>query len=118
MAEKHGNWSDWGKRLRAHVRETDGVTWAGIAKDLDQSESGIRHWCNGTREINLVDFFRLCAAAKADPAQILFGGIKLTDEHRKILSEAVITVLESDPAVLPHYAPLIRNITKDRRRKP
>lgn len=89
---KNTDWLDWGDRLRAHVREQK-ISWTSIASALDQHESGIRHWCNGTRDINLVDFFRLCGAAGADPQAILFGEPLVTEEQKRQLGEAVISVL-------------------------
>lgn len=108
-----GIWLDWGRRLRAHVREQPDISWAKIARDLDISEAAVRHWCNGTRDINLADFFRLCAAAKADPAQILFGRVIVTDDQRRRLGDLVMSVLESDPATTPGYGSLITSIKRD-----
>lgn len=102
--------------MRTHVRDKRAVTWTKIADDLGQAESTVRHWCNGTREINLSDFFRLCDAAQADPVKILFGRHTLTEEARKRVSNMVIEVLEADPAARPGYRPLT-SIKRDRRKR-
>lgn len=116
MAEKTGNWEHWGARLRAHVKDQQ-IQWAKIAEGIEQAESTIRSWCNGTREINLRDFFRLCAAANAEPAQILFGRMTITDDQRMRLGNLVVSVLESDPTVAQHYAPMVSEIKRDYRAK-
>jgi transcriptional regulator with XRE-family HTH domain len=81
-------WEGWGERLRRH-KKAKGLKWGDIADKLQMSEVGIRKWINGDNDINLVDFFRLCAAMDADPIQILFGRAALNDEQRKMLSELV-----------------------------
>jgi transcriptional regulator with XRE-family HTH domain len=66
-------WQDWGTRFRNGCREK-GTSTRKVSEKLDLAESTVRSWINGTREINLSDFFRLCAAAGLDPASILFAG--------------------------------------------
>lgn len=110
----NNRWLDWGMRLRAHVKERKDVSWTKIAEKLDTTEGAVRHWCNGTRDINLKDFFRLCEVAEADAPQILFGRVSLGDVQKKQLGELVASVLESDPSVAPHYARLIGGIQQDK----
>jgi transcriptional regulator with XRE-family HTH domain len=64
-------WADWGKRFRAGCRGK--TTTRQVAEKLGLAESTVRSWINGTRELNLTDFFRLCGAAGLDPALILFA---------------------------------------------
>ena len=64
-------WRGWGKRFRAECADR-GLNLAMVAERLDLAESTLRSWTNGTREINLADFFRLCNAADVDPKSILF----------------------------------------------
>lgn len=80
-------WAGWGQRLRAHVKEKR-IPWEKVAARVGESGvaiSTVRSWLNGTRDINLVDFFALCKAAEADPAAILFGVSSLTPEQRQLL---------------------------------
>jgi transcriptional regulator with XRE-family HTH domain len=69
-------WESWGSRMRAHIKRR-GLKWNQIAELMEMngtSGSGIRHWLNGTRSINLREFFQLCTVVDADPAIILFNG--------------------------------------------
>lgn len=61
----------WGERLRRH-HKARGLSARQIAERAGQAESTIRSWINGSRQISLDDFMRLCIAAEADPAEILF----------------------------------------------
>lgn len=70
----------WGAALRDHVRTVRG-SWTKIAGVMGRSEAAIRHWCNGTREINLSEYLQLCAVAGADPGTLLMTG----DEFRRQL---------------------------------
>jgi hypothetical protein len=56
---------------------------------MDVTEDAIRKWISGHNEINLVDFFRLCVAMKADPLKILFGRSALNDEQRNMLADLI-----------------------------
>lgn len=69
---ERGTWLDWGKRIRAHVALRE-LSWGSVADRMGVTEAGLRHWLNGTRDINLVDFFSLCGAIDADPSEMLFG---------------------------------------------
>lgn len=69
---KKAIWRDWGARFRKHCRDKK-INNVFLADKLEMSESGVRSWVNGNREINLSDFFRLCTAASVEPSQILFG---------------------------------------------
>lgn len=65
-------WTRWRDRLRekkADARMSDGK----IAEAMSVSRQTVNHWLTGRNEINLTDFFRLCAAIKADPCEVLFG---------------------------------------------
>lgn len=63
----------WGPRFREQSR-AKGFNLGHIAGKLGLAESTVRSWTNGTRDINLSDFLRLCAAAQLDPAVLLFQG--------------------------------------------
>jgi hypothetical protein len=43
-----------------------------LAAKLDMHPNSIRAWINGNRDLNLVDFFRLCSAGGIDPQAVLF----------------------------------------------
>lgn len=66
------DWQGWGKRLKAHMK-TAGVTQDALAEKMDVTQGAIAHWLSGRREINLNDYFKLCALAAADPRAVLFG---------------------------------------------
>jgi transcriptional regulator with XRE-family HTH domain len=65
-------WKTWGSRFRQQCRDK-GLNLAKIAERLDLAESTVRSWTNGTRKINLSDFFRLCGAAGIEPSEVLFA---------------------------------------------
>lgn len=68
-------WQDWGTRFRHACRDKPTpLTTKDVADRLGMAESSVRSWLNGTREINLSDFFRLCDAVGIDPATVLFSG--------------------------------------------
>ena len=59
----------WGEKYRKAIKGK--YTLAQIAEKLEMSESALRSWVNGNREINLSDFVRLCASSRLDPAALL-----------------------------------------------
>jgi len=63
----------WGRRFREYVTDKE-TTLADVAERIGRAESTIRSWTNGTRDINLKEFFELCDAAGLDPASVLFAG--------------------------------------------
>lgn len=62
----------WGQRFRDLVK-AKGFSLGQIAARIEVSESSVRHWTNGIRDINLSDFLRMCRAANLDPATVLFS---------------------------------------------
>ena len=84
-----------------------------VAGRLSLSEPALRSWLNGNRQINLVDFFRLCAAAMADPRMILFGSVGLTPEQKQQLGQAVVSILENDTAVSTNYPQFVKQLQND-----
>jgi transcriptional regulator with XRE-family HTH domain len=62
----------WGLRFRTFIR-AKGLNLSAIAEKMGLAESTIRSWTNGTRDVNLSDFLRLCRAAGLDPASVLFA---------------------------------------------
>ena len=90
---KNPDWKEWGVRLRAHIKGRRTKSWTQVAEAMGQAESTVRSWCNGTREINLVDFMRLCHAAEADPQSILFDVRHITDAEKLKIGDAVVSAL-------------------------
>lgn len=71
--ERDRTTNKWGTRFRqAAFRK--GWTLAKLAEKLEMSESGLRSWTNGHRQINLSEYINLCDTAELDPAVILFAG--------------------------------------------
>lgn len=109
MSEKVHEWSGWGRRFRAQIKEKDLSLAAVAAKmippDSDEplAESTLRSWTNGTRNINLSDVFWLCEVAGVDPAIVLFGRPLMTDAQRRAIGELTTSLLESDPTASPGY---------------
>ena len=64
-------WKAWGIRFRQHCRAKH-LSLRTISERIERAESTVRSWTNGTRDINLVDFFRLCIAAGIDRPGSLF----------------------------------------------
>lgn len=81
-----------------------------IAERMGRSESALRSWTNGNREINLSEFFALCAAAEVHPSQALFGGVPLDSETRRRLGELVVGIMDADPAVSQDYRKMSKNL--------
>lgn len=65
----------WGTRFRMALKAKDS-SLAKLAghKKVNRSESALRSWTNGTRDINLAEFLQLCDAAEIDPSLVLFAG--------------------------------------------
>ena len=105
-------WKLWGKRIRVQMRERR-LRPVAVAHKVGISEPALRSWINGNREINLSDFFRLCDAVRADPRQMLFGSVGLSEEQRQLLGQRVVQILESDTATNSHYPKLVRNLQQD-----
>lgn len=77
-------WTGWAQRFRQHCSR-HGLKLKDVADRLGKAESTVRSWTNGTREVNLTEFFALCAAAQADPATVLFGHVVLTERQRELV---------------------------------
>lgn len=75
---------NWGARYRQAIK-LKGLNLAKVAEKLDIHESTVRSWTNGHRDINLVDFLKLCRAAEVDAWPILFANV---DERALALLEA------------------------------
>ena len=112
MATKENDWRVWGTRLRVHMKEHR-IRPVTLAAKFGISEPAMRSWINGNRQINLSDFFTLCVAAKADPRQILFGGMGLSLEQKQALGQAVVSILEADTAAAPGYPELVKQLQQD-----
>jgi transcriptional regulator with XRE-family HTH domain len=68
---KRRDWQDWGQRFQVEMK-TKGLDTKQLAVRVGRAYSTVRGWINGSREINLSDFFLLCSAAGINPAAILF----------------------------------------------
>jgi len=102
MEKIQNGWRHWGHRLRLHVRESR-RTWGKLAEQLEVTEGTLRHWCNGTREINLTTFFSLCEKAEADPHLILFGQPYLNEESARQMGSQLTAMLAHDASLNPRY---------------
>lgn len=71
---KKSEWRHWGARFRNETGRK-GVSTRNVAEKVDQAESTVRSWINGTREVNLTDFFRLCDAAGIESALVLYADV-------------------------------------------
>lgn len=91
MVKVGAKWESWGTRLRAHLKKKKS-NLAKLAEKVERSEPTLRSWTNGTRQINLVDFFYICEAAEADPAIILFGTALLSQEQSKAIRDLASTL--------------------------
>jgi transcriptional regulator with XRE-family HTH domain len=109
-------WKLWGPRFRVHMREKR-LSTRDLAERLRMSESALRSWLNGNREVNVTDFFRLCDVAKADPRPILFGRVGLTAAQKRALGQRVVEILEADTVALPNYPQLVQPLQRDLSRK-
>lgn len=102
-------WHGWGERLKTHLEQRD-ENLAKLSEKMTNrdgdpmAESTLRSWTNGTRKINLVDFIRLCSAAQADPALILFGRPLVPKGAADHLS-ALVTSLRAAEPLIPMYHP-------------
>lgn len=87
MAHANRDWRNWATKFREECRRRE-LSLAQVAERLDMAESTVRSWTNGTREINLSDFFRLCAVAEIDPQGVLFpvahNGQKVNSNNEKL----------------------------------
>ena len=67
-------WRHWGARFRNEASRKK-ISTREAALRVDQAESTVRSWLNGTREVNLADFVRLCDATGIDPELVLFADV-------------------------------------------
>lgn len=65
---------DWGARFKRECQLAR-VSTRQAAEKIGQAESTVRSWINGTRQLNLTDFFRLCDAAGVNPGVVLFADV-------------------------------------------
>lgn len=64
----------WAERFRAHMkRHKLSQEWLGQQFEPELTQATIGHWLRGRSKITLEQFLGLCAAAGADPREILFG---------------------------------------------
>lgn len=116
MKQNLDPWKHWGRRLKVHLKE-NGQNLAGLAEKMTNSgtpiaESTLRSWTNGNRQINLTDFFEICAKAEADPAQILFGQTLMSAEVEQQIGNLAAAVIKADPAIKPTYGKLVGKLSK------
>lgn len=111
MAQTMRAWLDWGNRFRTQIKEKS-RTLAQVAEKMNRAESTLRSWTNGTREINLLEFFQLCEAAEVDAAAVLFGRPLMTDAQRKAIGELTASLMEKDPTSSPNYDKFAEKVRK------
>lgn len=73
MGQKPKTVLNWGARF-VEMLKAKHSSVAKIAPMIDLSEAAVRHWTNGTRQLTLEQFLKLCDAAEIDPAVVLFAG--------------------------------------------
>lgn len=88
------DWRSWGTRFKKHAYAKN-HTLESLAETLGRNASSLRHWTNGNRQINLSEFFELCAAADVDPALILFGAPIIDEDTRARIDKALRGVFET-----------------------
>jgi transcriptional regulator with XRE-family HTH domain len=83
------NWKEWGTRFRLAIADKE-LNLATLAERCGKAESTVRSWVNGTRDLNLKDFFLLCEKADLDPRLVLFDTVEhaLEDNDLRRISEA------------------------------
>lgn len=82
---KNRTWQQWGARLKIEM-QAKGVTTQQIAARTGKAYSTVRGWINGSRQVNLSDFFLICNASGIDPAIVLFT--KEEDAHFQTIVRA------------------------------
>lgn len=97
-------WDQWRLRFREHL-DLHRLPLTSLVDAVGATPGAISHWLTGRREINLNDFFRLCEAAGADPATILFGQDMATLARVRLDS-----VFGPKPAANPRYRAFERAI--------
>lgn len=85
-------WKGWPARFKAHYRKHH-MRASDVAEKLAITEAALRHRLNGTRQVDLAEFFAMCAAVEANPLEILFGGLPLSDEQMASLGQAMHSLL-------------------------
>ena len=101
---------DWGKRFRAHMK-LHGLSQEALAEQIGRTQGAVGHWLRGRNQINLDEFWELCAAAGADPKLILFG----TDDT-KLVSE-IRQALTAHPELIPRYRPFEKSLKRKAKKK-
>ncbi len=99
---ENDSWKGWGPRFKKLAKE-NGETLATIAEKMGLAESTLRHWTNGTREINLTDLMRMCKAARVHPSLVLFEGPPMNAETKRQIGELAKNALDSNPGMVPGY---------------
>lgn len=122
MVKPKDAWKSWGLRFRNQLKDR-GKNLAYVAEKMtdkngDQmSESAVRSWTNGTRKINLEDFFRACEVAELNPAVILFGHPIMSEDEKKRIGALIVSVLEADTSANPDYGDTITKIRNDAKKR-
>lgn len=100
----------WRRRFRVAIKQKS-LSLSDIAERIGVHESTVRSWTNGHRDINLVDFFRICKVADLDPQVVLFSNvsdekllaIQLAWSHADETDKRLITIAARD--VLSKHGP-------------
>ena len=100
---KKSEWRHWGARFRNEASRK-GISTREAAARVDQAESTVRSWLNGTREVNLADFVRLCDATGIDPELVLFADVgKLLSAWRLATNAEKESLLLMSEAILRRH---------------
>lgn len=122
MKQNVDSWKYWGRRLRVHLKE-NGENLAKLAERMvdddgkQMAESSLRSWTNGTRKVNLEDFFELCTQAKADPVQILFGRPLMGDQLKSQIGALASSIFGADPAADPDYGKFVASVGRSNKQR-
>lgn len=80
------DWPQWSQRFTDFLKDRQRRSLPSIADEMGLTVGGVRHWLNGHRQILLIQFFKLCEVAQADPQEILFGKTdRMSDRQRQML---------------------------------
>lgn len=89
-------WEGWGGRFKkAAAANNWTIKRLAGRKDAVAKEAALRHYSNGTRDIKLRDFFKLCEQAEVDPHDILFGKLALTSSEKKVIANEIVEQLDT-----------------------
>lgn len=98
---ENDSWKNWGPRFKALAKE-NGETLATVAEKMGLTEAALRHWTNGTREINLTDFIEMCSVAGVHPSLVLFDGPPMDPDTKRQIGD-LAKKLDADIGPMPDF---------------